>query len=86
MTDDRTPFREARTAGKAKHQERREEQYHERIRDVIARGLVGTYWNTNEGPPRVDISGDVAETIAPRAYQSLLDAGYVVTKLTEETP
>jgi hypothetical protein len=86
VTDDREVFRVRREAGLAKRHETREDRFHDRVRDVIAEGLVGTYWNTAEGPPRVDISRDVAETIAPRAYQSLLDAGYVVIPASEEAP
>jgi hypothetical protein len=83
MSDDREVFKVRRDAGLAKRQETREDRFHERVREVLAEGLVGTYSRGGRGS--MYVTPRYAELLAAAAYQALLDAGYVVIPATEET-
>lgn len=85
MADDRAEMQQNRSFGlKARH-ETREERFHERVRDVLGEGIAGKYWAQGCSPRHFEIAADVAEAVAPAAYQALLDAGFVVIPAAEET-
>ena len=81
---DRAELETSRAFGLRKRHETREEGFHERVRDVLSEGIAGKYWAEGCSPRHFEIPVDIAEAVAPAAYQALLDAGYVVIPAAKE--